>query len=307
VPPPTVTGVTPSTGLSGGGSIVTVSGTNFDAAVGANPAPNVTVMFGTLFASDVRVLSATDLTCIPPRGIIGIDADTTDVTVTVENVDAGPNQGTGSLSNAFTYNRPDLTVQQHLTKVQRTFIALLQNQVLANVAPMTHSDWADADAAILKRPALARLPAIQLLGPVLSPQRVCNYNEATLELLPTGDPAPTDFRRYDQVRSVDLEFDLRVLSTRKSELSNLIQHLVGFTQRNEFIYVDKDPLLPSAGTVRYPLLIVQDFRVEDRPSRSNVREAVASWRIEGVILENGDVVEESKTVDTSVVTTEQIP
>jgi len=254
----------------------------------------------------VRVTSATTLTCIPPRGVIPIDADTTAVTVSVENLDAGPNIGIGSLASAYTYSRPDLTVEQHLTKVTRTLVALLQSQVLANVAPMTHSDWADAEAAILKRPALARLPAINLLGPVLSKQRICNYNAATLELLPTGDPAPTDFKRYDQAVARDMEFDVRVLSTRKSELMNLIQHLIGFTQRNEFVNVDKDPLTPSAGSVRYPLLIVQDFRVEDRPSRSNVREAVASWRIEGVIVETGDVIEASKTIDSTAVTTEQI-
>ena len=87
-PAPTVTGVSPNNGTTAGGTAVTITGTNF--AVGA------TVTFGTAAATNVVVVSGTQITATTPAGSAGA------VTVTVGN----PGGQSGGLANAYTYIAP---------------------------------------------------------------------------------------------------------------------------------------------------------------------------------------------------------
>ncbi|WP_197081923.1 IPT/TIG domain-containing protein, partial [Silvibacterium bohemicum] len=81
---PTVSSVSPSSGVAAGGTAVTITGTNF--ATGA------TVKFGTAAATNVVVVSATTITATTPAGSAGAST----VTVTV-------NGQSGSLTGGFTY------------------------------------------------------------------------------------------------------------------------------------------------------------------------------------------------------------
>lgn len=316
MPAPTVSSVTPNTGLTGGGSLVTIIGTDFDAASGLEADPEVTVEFGTgRFATDVQVLSATKLTCLPPAGLIQVEPtiatpeppDELVVDVTVTNVESGPNQGSGTLSNAYTYRRPDLTVRSHLLQVHRTLVERMMQQIILNVVSTTHQDYDNQWQDLQNRVERAKLPSVAVLGPSLTGHRVVSYNEATLELLPAGSSTPTDYKRYDQLLAVNLDYDVRILSNLKAELLNLIQHTMAFQQRNHRLEVLRNPLNAADGVVRYPVTWLDEFVVTDRPTRADVREAVASWRVEGVLVENADIVEAAKTVDSIELTTQQIP
>ena len=85
VVPPTVTGVSPSSGTTAGGTAVTITGTNF--ATGA------TVTFGGTAATNVAVVNSTTITATTPAHAAG--AVTVTVTVSGQS---------GSLTNGFTYN-----------------------------------------------------------------------------------------------------------------------------------------------------------------------------------------------------------
>ena len=85
IAPPTVTGVSPSSGSTAGGTAVTISGTNF--ATGAG------VTFGATAATNVVVVSSTTITATTPAGSAGA------VTVTVTN----PGSLSGSLASGYTY------------------------------------------------------------------------------------------------------------------------------------------------------------------------------------------------------------
>ena len=85
-PAPTVTGVSPNTGSTAGGTSVTITGTNF--------VSGATVSFGGVAASNVNVTSGTSITAVAPPQAGGA------VTVTVTN----PDGQSGSLANAFTYS-----------------------------------------------------------------------------------------------------------------------------------------------------------------------------------------------------------
>ncbi|MGO9228064.1 MAG: beta strand repeat-containing protein, partial [Bryobacteraceae bacterium] len=83
--PPTVSGITPNSGSTAGGTAVTITGTNF--AAGA------AVSFGGTAASNVVVVGGTEITATTPAGSAGA------VTVTVTNLGAQ----SGTLANGFTY------------------------------------------------------------------------------------------------------------------------------------------------------------------------------------------------------------
>ncbi len=87
-PAPTVSGVSPNSGSTAGGTAVTITGTNF--ASGAR------VTFGGAAASNVVVTNSTTITASTPAGSAGA------VMVTVSN----PGGQSGGLANAFTYIAP---------------------------------------------------------------------------------------------------------------------------------------------------------------------------------------------------------
>ena len=91
VPPaPTVTGVSPNTGPTTGGTSVTITGTNFSAGS--------TVKFGTVAATGVTVVSATSITATSPAESAG----TVDVIVTAAGGPSAVNQP----ADQFTYSVP---------------------------------------------------------------------------------------------------------------------------------------------------------------------------------------------------------
>src|SRR5580704_6894048 len=90
--PPTVSSVSPNSGPTLGGTAVTIAGTNF--AAGA------TVTFGATAATNVVVVSGTQITATTPAGSAGA------VTVTVTN----PGSQSGSLTNGYTYAAAGPTV-----------------------------------------------------------------------------------------------------------------------------------------------------------------------------------------------------
>ncbi len=82
---PTVTGVNPSSGLLGGGTPVTLTGTNF--------ASGAAVTFGGTAATNVVVVNSTQITATTPAHAAGA------VNVVVTN----PNTQAGTLTNGYTY------------------------------------------------------------------------------------------------------------------------------------------------------------------------------------------------------------
>jgi hypothetical protein len=92
--PPTITSVCPDSGLTNGGTSVTILGTGF--ATGA------TVSFGAVPAAAVNVVNSTNLTAVAPPSTLGT------VSILLTNAD-----GLGTVvTNAFSYVAPPATVVQ---------------------------------------------------------------------------------------------------------------------------------------------------------------------------------------------------
>ena len=88
VPPPTVSGISPTSGPAGGGTTVTINGTGFATAAGAT-----TVKFGANAGTGVSCASATNCTATSPAG-----SGRVDVGVTVAGLASAP-----SAADQFTY------------------------------------------------------------------------------------------------------------------------------------------------------------------------------------------------------------
>jgi len=98
-PVPTVTGLSPTTGPTTGGTTVTISGTGF--ITGA------TVKFGSLSATGVVVNSPTSITAVSPATIT---PGTVSVVVTTSGGDSTPAGAQGAAADDFTYTAPVPTV-----------------------------------------------------------------------------------------------------------------------------------------------------------------------------------------------------
>ena len=68
-PPPTITGLSPTSGPSSGGTLVTITGTNFTGASAVN--------FGTTAAQSFLVISSTSATATSPAGVNPVEVTIT--------------------------------------------------------------------------------------------------------------------------------------------------------------------------------------------------------------------------------------
>ena len=98
VSPPTITSVSPSAGPSGGGTIVTITGTGF---IFNTTSVVSSVTIGGAACTSINVASDTALTCFSPAGTAGTQQDVVVTTV----------GGVATLSNGFTYTQPQLPMQ----------------------------------------------------------------------------------------------------------------------------------------------------------------------------------------------------
>ena len=88
-PPPIVISISPTSGSTSGGTMVTITGTGF--------LPGAQVSFGGIAATGITVLSGTSITATTPAHIVG------PVSLLVTNTDGQ----SGSLSNGYTYVSPN--------------------------------------------------------------------------------------------------------------------------------------------------------------------------------------------------------
>jgi len=136
---PTVTSVSPNSGSTSGGTVVTITGTNFTGTTGVN--------FGSTAATNITVVSATSITATSPAGAVGA----IDVTVAT----AGGTSAT-STADQFTYIAPIYTVTV-LTDDATGVAANCSNQSLSGATLDANCSLRDAIAA-----AAAQTPRITI-------------------------------------------------------------------------------------------------------------------------------------------------
>jgi hypothetical protein len=308
MPAPTITSLNPSSGPTGGRTLVEVEGTGFrlpppPPPSGPTPPPKPTVqaLVGGREATDVRVRAPERLTFLSPVGDVG-PAD-----VVLRNLDdaGAPIPGEEAvLPGGFTYRLPPLTAESDLVRLVRTLLRELKRQVLPKVSLTVQTDCDAQTGDELHIAELASLLALVLVGPELREDRFYSLNQ-----LPEVSGAAGTVLRRRVPYTVDLVFTLIGASDHTVELLNLMAATELFFHRNKFLEMDRDPASALGGRVRYEMDLAPegDLRVTSQPNASNVRSFSGSFVIRGFDLEDlagvaGDAVaEQTAPVDELVI------
>lgn len=295
---PSILSVTPTEGISTGGNLVEILGTNFRPQPDppptgpSDPLPRtVAVTFGADLADDVRVQEDGRLSCLAPRFLGEPEAVPALINVTVENLDDNgvPIAGESvTTADAYTYRRPELVEESDLQRLVRELTRELKRHVLLNVAITTQTDFDSDMADQLNIADLSELPALVLVGPRLTGNRFYSVNRldeqiAGIEL----------WSRRRSPHTVDLEFGVFGVSDHTTELLNLMPALVRYMRDTPDISMLRDPAAPEEGRVKWEM----DFtpggepNVTTSPNESNVRTFAGTLVIKGFDIERAGGVE----------------
>lgn len=266
----TVASVTPAAGLTGGRTLVEVTGTGF-ALTGV-----VVVRFDGVPATGVRVRSATSLDCRTPIGPVAGPVD-----VQVENQTP---LASATLVDGYTYRRPDLTGDSVLVRATFALVRQIKKQVLArNVVVRTHPDY-HLDEPPARQTQHAKLPQIILRGPDLTENRFDSTNERTL----ARNLGAGTYEAFYEPWVADAEFDVVVRSDNWFRHANLVVQAARFFHQNPYLGVPESMADPSSAEVRYELRLLEAFRTLDPGAddlAAGVVESLGVCQIRGLLIE----------------------
>lgn len=281
---PTISSIAPAT-LWTAGQLLTITGTNFKtwtipaptAGKLPPPIPTVQVLVGGVVATNVRVMSATQLTFFAPAHDVGT------ASVTVTNLDsvgvAIPGETSGS--STVTYKRPVLTDVVDIERVNTALIGVLRQQVIDNVVEYVSVDYAETT---FEATMIGHLPALVLYGPTMVEADNEYVRNSNIE---TGGYPGTTFEARQAPEVMNLEYDLTVLTDNQKQLVSLQGVLARFFRKTRKLTIARDAADSSQGTVSYDIekLAGAPLRTTTAPNKQDVRSFEVSFRILGVPME----------------------
>jgi len=291
---PTFTAVAPTKGPTGGGNIVTVTGTNFrlplpQPLVGPSEPrnPSVAVEFDSEPAPNVDVISSTKLqVTAPPFRTAPTDDPLAAVKLTIRNLDdAGlPIAGefVTTLTTVYTYKRPIVHETTDaptarvspFTMVSGALIAALRQHVFLNVVHTTHIDFSDPDTGVI---AVSKIPVLIIQGPTVTRDLEYWHNE-TKEI----DNGDGTFNRIMPPFVARLSYTLIGATNSEIEMINMIGSTIEFFERGRFLHVPFNIDDPSQGHADLVLHLVTPPQITSVASDHNIRTFTASCEVRGV-------------------------
>ena len=290
---PTIFSIDPTEGPTTGFTAVEILGENFrpPTILPPDPATNITppspipvkVYFGGVESQTVLWITENRLYAItPPRTEESSSGTIIPVDVVVENVDDDgiliPGE-TVTLSDGFTYRYPTLNayIRQPLTILTRSLIMKFRSYVHPNTVHMVNTDYDEAPGDGLNITHLASLPAIVLSGPDLQENRFYSTNEDKLEEVGGG----LSFVKREP-RTVDVTFDIMVISNSTSEILNLIHVLTEFIHQTKYCIFRPYPDRPDVVCeLEFGFADGGDFNWTAVPNSSNIRQAKGTIIVRG--------------------------
>jgi len=304
---PTITSVTPATGLSHGNYLVTIKGANIalphePAATGpaGDLTPHVEVLFDGV-ACDWRFTGVIDdpdgaagdriLWCRVPGGmpaIYVVDRRTgdvkgaVDITITNLDVDGDPVTGeTVTAGEAFSYEYPDLKQDCMVLRVVRDLVQKLRRQVLRNVVTSVHTDYDNVvDGSAVAQ--LSELPAISLSIQGIPYDRMGMTQERDVE------DRDDDYGsvEIETPETVDLRFQLIGVVDNDKHLLNLPAAVTRFFKANRTLTVAADPDDADRGEKVYPLLPDSEMVFGRASGNSNIQFFRQTWLVKEIDVES---------------------
>ena len=288
---PTFTSISPSEGNPGGGYLAVIVGTDFE----QHPLPATTGYVGGTFdesmrveingreATEVRVYTATKLTCLMPAFKGDPDDLTTGLDVDIVLTNLGPPEEDVTEVDGFTYKRTNLARgDSALARVCREVIDDLRRQVIKNIAVNTSVSYDGDTADDLSIIEMASAPGIALLGPFLTENKLHRMTKK-----PEGEgPTSDEYYKYRTHIYVDVGFDATIVAKDDPiELINLMQLFVVFFRNNTEITLDKDPGDSSQGTVAFEMWLTSFPKRTGGSQNNDLFLAKATFMIQGLPLD----------------------
>jgi hypothetical protein len=268
---PTIFSITPTEGPTTGFTSVEILGENFRAPTILPPDPNtnitppspipVKVYFGGVEAETVLWITENRLYAFtPPRKEQSVNGTIVPVDVVVENVD----------------DNGDL-IPKPLNILTRGLITKFRSFVHPNTIHMVNTDYDEAPGDGLSITHLASLPAIVLSGPDLLENRFYSTNEDKLDPIGGG----LSFVKREP-RTVDVTFDIMVISNSTNEILNLIHVLTEFIHQTKFCVFQPYPSRPDiVCELEFGFADGGDFNWTAVPNSSNIRQAKGTIIVRG--------------------------
>lgn len=283
-----ITSVAPTSGPTGGGTLVRLTGVGSPALL--------EVLFGGIPAEVGGVHGEDGAVIIDVRSPGGTEGT---VDIIVLCLDLPGSELT--LPGAFTYHRPALVPESDLTRLVRTLLRELKRQLLDNVSLTVSIDYDDTTVDGQNVVAIATLPSLVLSGPRIEPNRFYSTNEA-LEV-PVG---AAEIHRYRPPLTVDLAFTLTGASDRTTELMNLMAAVATFLNRNRWVTLPRYPDSPDAELVRWEMDPDGEFRTR-LDGTGDVRAFTCGFVVRGFDLDDGWALDVTRIVDDAELSTNLIP
>lgn len=310
---PVIYSVTPSSGHTGGGQSMVISGANFrmpppaargprihgpwpsDAHDPVLPPPTCAVLFGAdmVPATQVGVVMPGIITCLSPvhdpSGLLARDPQPnrpgqvavppSDVTVVNLDDDGDPIPGeTFTLAQSYSFLRPDLTIPGVAATVIAALVLDLQRQILPSVEFNPHTDYDPTSGDFLNITIPANLPALALLN--LKMPQAEGRPRATEEEVTFVTSTGYTVNRLAVLR--DLSFTVLGVSDLQVELLGLAEALEVYFRRTGGVNVLANSDNPSLGTVNFPIYRETDNVFTGRIGNSNVVAFTFTMRVVGV-------------------------
>lgn len=304
---PTITSVSPNSGLTRGGNLVHVNGTNFrlpptppEGELQGNQPRTVSVKFEGVDSPWAYAATETEIYAIVPqyKGPTAV-AYPLALDVRVANLDDDENEIAGenaTLVEGYDYTRPSLATEPYLQRVIRELLILFKRHVIDNVS---YTASRDAPSPTLDDTRLqTSTPSIELIGPRAIIDRFRSVNQEAIE------EDGYDFSKRKHPVTTDLEFDVRLNATGVRQLHALTQSVMLFLRDVLFVRVLDNPLddleNPTGTYKDYELDLVWDFAFDQNTEAnvSDLYESTSVIAIRGVHIdtESGTIIEEGRAI-----------
>lgn len=305
---PTFTSVTPSFVHTSGKTAVMIEGTNFRLPVIQADGPtdgaslrSVEVLFGSEPAIEANAVDVSRIEAIAPV------SDPATVAITIRNVE---NDGTPIpgeevvVPAAFEFRHANLTSEREnasdLQRAVRKIIRDLKQQVHPNVALTTDTDYDAPDNVEIHVVEIADKPAIVLIGPSLEENRFYSVNgeqdfNDERQLYEGGeDDQFENFVSTYQPFTVDISFEVIVVSDRQMEALNLSHLLMMFFRKNTSFKLDRSND-PADGEVEFEMAMTSAPRPASAAGNSNVHSYTSAFTIYGFDIDSTAGLEDASS------------
>lgn len=283
---PILSTVSPAIGPTGGGEVARLTGSGF--------APQVAVRLADQPAEVLSVWEEAGMSVADVRTPANAEGV---VDVHLQNLDAAGAPVPGEealLPSAYRFLRPRLATQSDLTRLVRTLLRALKQQVIESTSIAVSVDFRDAETGDLELVSVTRLPSLALSGPRVAENRFYALNEGREDVV--SGPAGPELARHRPTYTVDLAFTITAASDSTVELLNLMAAVGTFLSRSRWIEMDRDPDDPGRGTARWEMDPDGDFRTRlDGPD--DVRAFTCGLVIRGFDLDEGQTLDRGRAVD----------